>query len=68
MKVATSATVFTDSVGVRLSVTYSVIDEKTGKIIEDNHRANKVITDADGKSVAQQMIQYAQDYIETLED
>ena len=37
MKVATSATVFTDSVGVRLSVTYSVIDEKTGKIIEDKH-------------------------------
>ena len=68
MKVATSATVFSDSVGTRLSVTYSVVDEQTGKIIEDNHRVNKVITDADGKSLAQQMIQYAQDYIEALED
>lgn len=68
MKVATSATVFSDSVGTRLSVTYSVVDEQTGKIIEDNHRVNKVITDADGKALAQQMLQYAQNYIETLEE
>lgn len=68
MKVATSATVFSDSVGTRLSVTYSVVDEQTGKIVEDNHRVNKVITDADGKALAQQMLQYAQNYIETLEE
>lgn len=68
MKVATSATVFSDSVGTRLSVTYSVVDEQTGKIVEDNHRVNKVITDVDGKALAQQMLQYAQNYIESLEE
>ena len=39
MKVATSATVFSDAVGTRISVTYSVIDEATGKIIEDNKKS-----------------------------
>lgn len=68
MKVATSATVFSDAVGMRLSVTYSIVDDKTGKIVEDNKRANKVITDAVGKDLAAQMVAYAQSYVETLED
>lgn len=68
MKVATSATVFQDSVGMRLSVTYSVVEDETGKIIEDNKRVNKVITDADGRALAQQMMNYAQGYIETITD
>ena len=68
MKIATSATVFQDSVGMRLSVTYSVVDDSTGKIIEDNKRENKVITDADGRAAAQQIMAYAQSYIETIAD
>lgn len=68
MKVATSATVFYDSVGTRLSVTYSVVDESTGKIVEDNHRVNKVITDAEGKALASQMLEFAQNYIDSLEE
>jgi hypothetical protein len=68
MKVATSATVFSDAVGIRLSVTYSVIDEESGKIIEDNKRANKVLTDVVAKNLANQLLSYSQTYIETLED
>ena len=68
MKVATSATVFSDAVGIRLSVTYSVIDEESGKIIEDNKRANKVLTDAEAKNLANQLLSYSQTYIESLED
>jgi hypothetical protein len=68
MKVATSATVFSDAVGMRLSVTYSVVDNNTGKIIEDNKRANKVLTDAEIKSLAQDLLVYSQDYIESLEE
>ena len=68
MKVATSATVFSDAVGMRLSVTYSVVDDETGKIVEDNKRANKVITDVSAKETANQLIAYAQTYVETLSD
>ena len=68
MKVATSATVFSDAVGTRISVTYSVIDEATGKIIEDNKRANKVLTDANAKDLANQMLAYAQTYVESLDE
>lgn len=53
---------------MRLSVTYSVVDDSTGKIIEDNKRENKVITDADGRAAAQQIMAYAQSYIETIAD
>ena len=67
MKVATSATIFQDSVGMRLSVTYSVIDDETGKIIEDNKRANRVIVDPDAKADANKVLAYAQSYIDTLE-
>lgn len=66
MKVATSATVFSDAVGMRLSVTYSIVDDETGKIVEDNKRANKVITDAAGKDLARQMSDYAQAYVDTI--
>ena len=67
MKVATSATVFSDAVGTRLSITYSVVDD-TGKIVEDNKRANKVITEASAKEIANQLLSYAQSYVETLSD
>ena len=67
MKVATSATVFQDSVGMRLSVTYSVVDDETGKFVEDNKRANRVIVETEPKAIANQLMAYAQSYVETLE-
>ena len=67
MKRATSATVFQDAVGMRMSITYSVIDDETGRIIEDNKRVTKVITDSEQIAEAQAVISAAQAYIDTLE-
>lgn len=67
MKIATSVTVFQDAVGIRLSATYSVVDDN-GKIIEDNKRANKVVTEPEARNLALSMIDYAQNFINTLDD
>lgn len=64
MKKITSATVFSDAVGMRLSATYSEIDENTGRIISDNQRFDRVITDAEITDAAQSIISYAQSSID----
>lgn len=61
MKIITSVTVFPDAVGMRMSATYSEVDEATGRIINDNNRFDRVITDADARAAAQEMIAYATD-------
>lgn len=63
MKTITSVTVFADAVGMRMSATYSDIDETTGRIISDNKRFDRVITDADARAKAQDMIAYASESI-----
>lgn len=67
MKRVTSATVFQDAVGMRMSVTYSVIDDQTGRIIEDNKRVTRVLTDAEQIAQAQAVIATAQAYVDTLD-
>ena len=67
MKRVTSATVFQDAVGMRMSVTYSVIDDETGRIIEDNKRVTRVLTDNTQIAQAQAVISTAQAYIDTLD-
>lgn len=64
VKVTTSVTVFNDSVGMRMSITYSEIDEETGRIISDNKRTDRVITDKEVKSTAEKLIEAAQAYID----
>ena len=59
MKKITSITVFGDAVGMRLSATYSEIDEATGRIISDNQRFNRVIMDSDALASANLLIDYA---------
>ena len=59
MKIVTSATVFRDALGMRLSYTFSEVDETTGKIISDNNRANRMITDADAQNAAEAVLDYA---------
>ena len=61
MKIITSVTVFNDAVGMRMSATYSEIDEATGRVISDNNRFDRVITDADARAAAQELINYATD-------
>ena len=61
MKIITSVTVFNDAIGMRMSATYSEIDEATGRVISDNNRFDRVVTDADAKSAANSLIEYATD-------
>ena len=63
MKIITSVTVFNDAVGMRLSATYSQIDDSTGQIISDNQRFDRVITDAEMKSKAESLMNYASEKI-----
>lgn len=67
IRTVTSATVFNDAVGLRLSATYSEIDEETGKVISDNKRIDRVITDKTAKTHANGVLSYAQDFIDSLE-
>lgn len=62
--VITSATVFRDSLGMRLSYTYSEVDESTGKIIADNKRGNRMITDQETVAKADDILAYAQASLE----
>ena len=64
MKVVTSATVWNDAVGKRMSITYSEVDEATGKIISDNGREDKVITDKTTKGKIDDLIEIAQGLID----
>lgn len=61
MKIVTSATVFNDAIGVRLSATYSEIDDQTGRVISDNQRFDRVITDNEAKAHAAALLEYATD-------
>lgn len=64
INVVTSVTVWNDSVGKRMSITYSEIDEETGKIISDNNREDKVITDKGTKGKIDDLIEIAQSMID----
>jgi len=64
MKIVTSATVFRDALGMRLSYTFSEVDEETGKIISDNNRANRMITDSDAQNAAEAVLAYAAESLE----
>lgn len=64
MKVVTSVTVWNDAIGKRMSITYSEVDESTGKIISDNNREDKVITDKTTKGKIDDLIEVAQSLID----
>ena len=64
MKAATSVTVWNDAVGKRMSITYSEIDETTGKVISDNNREDKVITAKAEKDLVESLLELAQSKID----
>lgn len=66
MRVVTSVTVWNDAVGKRISITYSEIDE-TGKIIADNKRIDRIITDASARKLAEDLQAYAQTFVDSME-
>ena len=63
IKVITSITVFNDAVGLRLSATYSEVDE-SGKVISDNKRFDRVVTDSSIKAKVQEIFDYAVEIVE----
>ena len=67
MRTVTSVTTFNDAVGLRMSITYSDIDESSGKIITDNKRVDRIVTGSDAKAAAQVLFEYAQSFVETIE-
>ncbi len=66
-KVVTSITAWNDSVGKRMSITYSEIDEATGKIISDNKRTDVVVTDNGAKSKIDELMSFAQNVVDNQE-
>ncbi len=66
MRVVTSVTVFNDSVGVRMSVTFSELDETTGEVISDNQRIDRVVTDQKVQKVIGNLREYAQTFVDAL--
>lgn len=67
LKVVTSVTVFNDAVGKRISISYSEVEEETGKIISDNKRVDRVVTDATVRGLIDDLNEYAQSYIDAIE-
>lgn len=63
MKVITSVTVFQDAVGMRMSATYSEIDEATGRVLSDNRRFDRVITGQEALDAARVLLDCAADSI-----
>lgn len=66
MKIVTSMTIFNDAVGVRMSITYSEIDETTGQIISDNKRVDRIVTDATARADIQTVKDYAQELVDAI--
>lgn len=64
IKTVTSITSWNDSVGKRVSITYSEIDETTGKIISDNKRTDVVVMDDSAKEKIDALMSYAQEVID----
>ena len=59
MKIITSVTVFNDAVGMRMSATYTEVDDDTGRILSDNKRFDRVITGQSVVKNANALMEYA---------
>ena len=67
MKKVTSVTFWNDAVGKRLSITYSEIDDTTGKIIRDNYRIDRVLVDKTAVAACDSIADVAQAPIASIE-
>lgn len=66
MRVVTSTTAFNDAIGVRISISYSEIDDQTGQVISDNKRIDRVVTDPAAILKIQAVRDYAQGILDNL--
>lgn len=67
LRVVTSVTVFNDAVGKRMSISYSEVEEETGKIVSDNKRIDRVVTDSAVKRIIDDLNDFAQSYIDSVD-
>ncbi len=67
MKKVTSVTVWNDSNGRRLSVTYSEIDEKTHRVVQDNARENFIVVGDNEIEKTDDVLSLAQSIIDSQE-
>lgn len=67
MKKVTSATVWSDASGLRLSVTYSKIDTETREIISDNTRENFILMNDSEITTGQNLINLSQEIVNSKE-
>ena len=65
VKTISSVAVFNSAIGMRLSATYSEVNNETGQVISDNKRFDRVITDSSIRNIAQDLLDYAADSIPT---
>lgn len=67
MKIVTSVTTFNDSVGLRMSASYSEVDDATGQIISDNKRVDRIVTDQSAITASNTLKQYAQNLVDAID-
>ena len=67
MKKVTSVTFWNDAVGKRLSITYSEIDDTSGKIVRDNYRMDRVLVGKDAISACDSIADVAQAFIDSMD-
>ena len=67
MKKVTSVTFWNDAVGKRLSITYSEIDDATGKIVRDNYRMDRVLVDKKAIAACNRFAGVAQAFIDSMD-
>ena len=65
MKKVTSVTIWNDSAGRRVSVTYSEINESTHRVVKDNVRENFILFADDEVSITDAVLNLAQNIIDT---
>lgn len=63
MKIVTSITAWNDSIGKRISITYSEVNDE-GVIVSDNKRVDRVVTDKEVKGKIDELLEYAQSVVE----
>lgn len=67
IRTVTSITAWNDSVGKRMSITFSEIDESTGKIISDNKRTDIVVVDKTAQGKIDDLLDFASSAVESQE-
>ena len=65
IRTVTSITAWNDSVGKRMSITFSEIDESTGKIISDNKRTDIVVVDKTAQKKIDDLLDFASSAVES---